>query len=154
MVVLQELDQQAVPNIRCVNRGSVAARFSMSSSVRRKVQFCPEQPPLIDNTTKFWNFVMEDNRVESMMVSWHWRDFSLSLTFVRDARRYNHGKASGLSRQIFFRDGKMVVGITRGGSWTVVQSDRFGSCMRWWVAASDRCSSVVKFFSDGPHRQT
>ena len=169
MVVLQELDQQGLPNVRCFNRGSAATRFSMSSSVSRKVQ-PREQLSLIESLAKFRNFAMEDNNVESTMVpNGHWRDLSLSLTLVYDvtdaepvprtlvscdARRYSHGSASGSSRRMLSRDGKVDGGTTGGGSWAVTQWDRFGSWARWWVAASDRRPLVWKLLSDSPHRQT
>ena len=48
----------------------------------------------------------------------------------------------------------MDVETIRGGPWVVAQWDRFGSCMRWLVAASDRRPEVPKPLSDDPDRQT
>ena len=169
-VTLQEPELQGTPNRRVFNLGSAAANLSISSSDKRKLQLSlPGQKPRMDSVTKFRNFVREDKKTESAMAAEQLKNFSVSLTFVCgvadaepfqrvplpcDARRCTHGRASGSSRWILSRDGKMDVGTTRGGAWEVAQWDRLGSWMRWWTAASDRRPIVQKLLSDDPDRRT
>ena len=84
-LVRQVLKLHALPNRRSTKEGRATARFSTSSSVKRKMQDTSllQYPFLTFNLTKFRNDDAECNKVELMGVySGQVRIFNVSLMFV------------------------------------------------------------------------
>jgi len=119
-VVRQELRRHTLPNSTSVGAGDVTARFSTSSSIRRKRQMSPmsQQSYPTYSATKLGNDNIEDSSVGWTEVPQDDGGTSIPafgpISFrrvlsPRAARRWSHDKAQGWRRSSL-RDGKATSG--------------------------------------------